>query len=195
MGEQLKRLYDWVLKRSQKPSAIWWLICVSFAESSFFPAPPDILLVPMCLSHRNRAWSYGIICTISSVIGGLFGYLVGYTLFESIGVAILEFYNYQDAFERVIAEFRSWAFWAIALKGLTPIPYKIVTIACGVAKIDLKIFLLASIIARSMRFLAISGLCWYYGEPVKKFIEKNLNKVAIGGGLLLIGGFLLFKFL
>jgi membrane protein YqaA with SNARE-associated domain len=191
----LSKLYDWVIGKAQSPSAIWWLIAVSFAESSFFPAPPDILLVPMCLSKRDKAWIYGLWCTFASVIGGFLGYWIGCSLFEGIGGKLLDLYGYRSSFERLIKELQDWAFWAISIKGITPIPYKIVTIASGAAKIDLKVFFCASLIARSLRFFLLSGLCWRYGGAIESFINNYLNKIAFGSLFLIIIGFVIFYFL
>jgi membrane protein YqaA with SNARE-associated domain len=191
----LKKLYDWIIKRSQRPGAVWWLAGISFAESSFFPVPPDILLVPMCLGKRDKAWFYGGLCVSASVVGGFLGYWIGYCLFESIGIKLLDFYGYQESFDRIVKEFQSWAFWAISIKGITPIPYKIVTIASGMAKVDFMVFLSASLIARSIRFFLLSGLCWRYGNLVESLIDNYFNKLAFGVLFLIIIGFVIVYFL
>ncbi|MDR1910389.1 MAG: DedA family protein [Holosporales bacterium] len=191
----LRKLYDWVMRQAQRPDALWILCVVSFAESSFFPIPPDPFLLLMALSSRSRALIYGVLCTLSSVVGGILGYYIGYALFEAIGMKILTTYQYVDAFQTLIQHFQEWAFWAITLKGLTPIPYKIVTIASGVAHVDFLTFMMASILARGMRFMTISILCWYFGDPVRLFIEKYLGLLFVAILALLIGGFVVLKYL
>ncbi|MDR2416728.1 MAG: VTT domain-containing protein [Holosporales bacterium] len=191
----IRRLYDWVMRQAQRPNALWILCAVSFAESSFFPIPPDPLLIPMALSCRSRAWIYGVLCTLSSVIGGVLGYYIGYALFEAIGLQILTAYGYVESFHAMIRPFQEWAFWAITLKGLTPIPYKIVTIASGVARVDFATFMVASVLARGMRFMTVSILCWHFGDPVRLFIEKYLGPLFIAVLLMLIGGFVVLKYI
>lgn len=168
---------------------------MSFAESSFFPLPPDLMLIPMILADRAKAWWLATICTISSVLGGLIGYAIGYFLFESAGEWIIQTYHLQDAFTRFQTDFQNWGFWIIALKGLTPIPFKLVTIASGVAGLNLTQFVLASLIARAFRFFLLAGLLWYFGDWARPFIERYLPWIL--GGLLvsLIAGFVAVKIL
>ncbi|MDR0407159.1 MAG: VTT domain-containing protein [Holosporales bacterium] len=190
----IRKLYDWVMRQAQRPNALWILCVVSFAESSFFPIPPDPLLIPMALTRRQCAWLYGVLCTVSSVVGGALGYYIGYALFKAIGMQILTTYGYVDTFQNMVQHFQEWAFWAITLKGLTPIPYKIVTIASGVAHVDFVTFMIASVLARGMRFMTVSGLCWYFGEPVRHFIEKYLGPLFFALLVLFIGGFIVLKY-
>ncbi|MDR2412048.1 MAG: VTT domain-containing protein [Holosporales bacterium] len=191
----LRKLYDWVMSQAQRPHALWVLCAISFAESSFFPIPPDPLLIPIALTQRPRALWYGFLCTLASVLGGALGYYIGYALFEAIGMQILTTYGYVESFQNLVQHFQEWAFWAITLKGLTPIPYKIVTITAGVAHVDFTTFMIASTLARGMRFMAVSGLCWYFGEPVRHFIEKYLGWLFLAIFGLLIGGFVVLKYL
>ncbi|MDR0662412.1 MAG: VTT domain-containing protein [Holosporales bacterium] len=191
----LRKLYDWVMSQAQRPHALWVLCAISFAESSFFPIPPDPLLIPIALTQRSRALWYGFLCTLASVLGGALGYYIGYALFEAIGMQILTAYGYVESFQKLVQHFQEWAFWAITLKGLTPIPYKIVTITAGVAHVDFATFMIASVLARGMRFMAVSGLCWYFGEPVRHFIEKYLGWLFLAILVLLIGGFVVLKYL
>ena len=189
----LRRLYDWIIRSANTPKAIWTLVLISFAESSFFPLPPDLMLVPMILANRAKAWWLAFICTVSSVLGGLVGYAIGYFLFESMGEWIIQTYHLENAFRVFQTDFQAWGFWIIVLKGLTPIPFKLVTIASGVAGLNLTQFVFASIIARSFRFFLLSALLWFFGEWARTFIERYLPWVL--GGLLvsLIAGFVVVK--
>lgn len=191
----LKRLYDWALRSAETPKATWIVTLVSFAESSFFPLPPDLMLIPMVLANRSRAWWLAVLCTISSVAGGALGYAIGYYLFETLGEWIIAAYNLAPAFEKFQEEFNLWGFWIIALKGLTPIPYKLVTIASGVAGFNFTQFIIASFIARSFRFFMLSGILWFFGEHAKKFIEKNLTLTLLVTLGALVVGFFLVKLL
>lgn len=191
----LRRLYDWTIRSANTPKAVWTVTLVSFAESSFFPLPPDLMLIPMVLADRAKAWWLAFICTISSVLGGLAGYAIGYFLFETAGEWIIQTYHLEDAFGRFQTDFQTWGFWIIALKGLTPIPFKLVTIASGVAGLNLTQFIFASIIARSFRFFLLTGLLWYFGDWARPFIERYLPFVLGGMLVLLIVGFVAVKML
>lgn len=188
-ASMLQRAYDWILSFANHPYAIWILGIVSFAESSFFPIPPDPLLVAMLLSRRHQTWRLAWVCTITSVVGGWLGYAIGYGLYETVGEFILQTYGLQGAFEKFQESFNHWGFWIVALKGLTPIPYKIVTIACGVIGLDLTTFTVASMIARGFRFFSLALLFWYFGAPLKAYIEKNLTFVTLASMGALLGGF------
>jgi membrane protein YqaA with SNARE-associated domain len=167
---------------------------VSFVESSFFPIPPDVLLIPMVLANRPRAWKIAATCTASSVIGGLLGYAIGYGFSETLGAWIIHLYGLQGAMESFQAKFAEYGLWVILIKGLTPIPYKIVTIASGLAHFDLKIFILASIATRGARFFLLSALLYFYGEPIRAFIEKRLTLVTTVFAVGLIGGFIVLHY-
>lgn len=190
----LRRLYNGVLTAADKPGAARTLCIVSFLESSVFPIPPDLMLIPMILANRAKAWFYAGICSISSVLGGILGYALGYFLFESIGHWIIETYNLQAAFNNFQQTFQEWGFWIIMAKGLTPIPYKLVTIASGVCELNFFQFLLASVITRTARFFMVATLLWFFGEWARTFIEKYLGLilfsflVAIGVGYIVIKG-------
>jgi membrane protein YqaA with SNARE-associated domain len=190
----LRRLYDWIMRLAESPRALWALALVSFAESSFFPIPPDPMLIPMVLANRRRAWAFASVATIASVVGGIAGYFIGYSL-ESLGQSILAFYGYRDAMGDFQAMFAEWGLWIILIKGLTPIPYKFVTIASGMAGFDLKIFILASIATRGGRFFIIATLLFFFGEPVRAFIEKRLTLVTTLFVVLLVGGFVVLKYI
>ncbi|MDF3034161.1 MAG: cytochrome [Alphaproteobacteria bacterium] len=191
----LRRIYDWTIRSASTPKAVWTVTLVSFAESSFFPLPPDLMLIPMILADRAKAWWLAFICTISSVLGGLAGYAIGYFLFETAGEWIIQTYHLENAFGRFQTDFQAWGFWIIVLKGLTPIPFKLVTIASGVAGLNLTQFVLASLIARSFRFFLLAGLLWFFGDWARTFIERYLPYVLGGMLALLIAGFLAVKIL
>jgi len=190
----LRPLYNRILKLSARKDAVWWMAGVSFAESSFFPLPPDIMLVPMCLSEPKKLWRYTNICALASLIGGLFGYAVGFYLFESIGRLIIDFYNAQDSFQRFQDMFAEFGPWFLILKGVTPIPYKLLTITAGFAHLDLTVFILCSIVARFSRFYMIAILLHFYGPQVRDIIEKRLMLVTTVLLVIVIGGLLSFKF-
>ncbi|OYD83373.1 MULTISPECIES: YqaA family protein [Azospirillum] len=190
----LKPLYNRILRLSARKDAVWWMSAVSFAESSFFPLPPDIMLVPMCLAEPKKLWRYTNICALASLIGGLFGYAVGFYLFESVGRLIIDFYNAQDSFQRFQDMFAEFGPWFLILKGITPIPYKLLTITAGFAHLDLTVFILCSIVARFSRFYMIAILLHFYGPQVRDIIEKRLMLVTTVLLVIIIGGLLSFKF-
>jgi membrane protein YqaA with SNARE-associated domain len=191
----LRRLYDRVFALAGSPRAGLWLAVVSFVESSFFPIPPDALLIPMVLARPDRAWRLAFVCTVASVAGGALGYLIGYALCDVLAEPILRAYHYQDAFAAFQAKYAEWGLWVILIKGLTPIPYKIVTIASGAARFNFGIFMLASAATRGVRFFAVAGLLRTWGEPVRAFIEKRLTLVTTALLIGIVGGFLLLKYL
>ncbi|KAA0682635.1 YqaA family protein [Azospirillum brasilense] len=190
----LKPLYNRILKLSARKDAVWWMSGVSFAESSFFPLPPDIMLVPMCLAEPKKLWRYTNICALASLIGGLFGYAVGFYLFESVGRLIIDLYNAQESFQRFQDMFAEFGPWFLILKGITPIPYKLLTITAGFAHLDLTVFILCSIVARFSRFYMIAILLHFYGPQVRDIIEKRLMLVTTVLLVIIIGGLLSFKF-
>jgi len=191
----LRRLYDWILRQANGKYAIWVLAGVSFAESSFFPLPPDLLLIPMMVADRRRVWRLAFVCTAASVCGGFLGYAIGFYLFQSIGMPILEFYGVVDRFLALKEAFNQYGVEIIVLKGMTPIPYKLVTIASGVAGFDLVKFALASVVSRSIRFFLLAVLIFFFGEPVRRFIEQRLMLVTTVSAVAVVGGFLLVKLL
>jgi membrane protein YqaA with SNARE-associated domain len=188
-------LYSRVLALAASRHAMWAMAAVSFAESSFFPLPPDILLIPMILARPRRAWLIAAVCTGASVLGGLVGYAIGYFLFDAVGRPVLEFYHAMDRYEALKAAFAQWGAWIIVLKGLTPIPFKLVTIASGVAQFDLAAFVLASLVSRSLRFFLLAALLWWFGDPVREFIERRLMLVTSAFAAALVGGFLVLRYL
>jgi membrane protein YqaA with SNARE-associated domain len=191
----LRRLYDWTIALAAKPHAETALFWVAFIESSFFPLPPDLILVPMALARRDRAWRYAMICTVASVIGGLLGYAIGYFLFESVGRPILEFYKVMGQYHHLKSLFDEWGVWIIVAKGMTPIPYKLVTITSGALHFAILPFILASVVSRSIRFFLVAALIWKFGEPVRTFIEKRLEVVTTVFLVFLVGGFFLIRYL
>ncbi|HZL39095.1 MAG TPA: YqaA family protein [Pseudolabrys sp.] len=184
----LRRLYDWCLGAADKPHALWIMGAVSFAESSFFPVPPDVMLIPMALARPERAYVLAAWCTVTSVAGGLLGYAIGALLYDSVGAWLIHLYHYGDKVETFRAAYAQYGAWIILLKGLTPIPYKIVTITSGFAGYNLGLFVLFSIIARATRFFVLAFLLHRYGEQARHVIEKRLGLwVTLGAALVVIG--------
>ncbi|HET9018192.1 MAG TPA: YqaA family protein [Acetobacteraceae bacterium] len=191
----IQRTYRGVLALAASPRAPWWLAAVAFAESSFFPVPPDALLIPMALARPDRAWRLAGICTLASVAGGALGYYIGYALFAQLAQPLLRAYHYEAAFVHFQQTYAQWGLWVILIKGLTPIPYKIVTIASGAAHFDFALFMAASAATRGLRFFLVAGLVRRFGEPVRDFIERRLTLVTTGVAAAILGGFLALRFL
>jgi membrane protein YqaA with SNARE-associated domain len=191
----LRRLYDWTMGLAERPRAAYALGAVSFTESSFFPVPPDALLIPMVIARRSSAWRLALICTVTSVLGGLFGYLIGAVLFDQVAQPILSFYGYGEKFEEFAASYNQWGVWIVLIAGLTPFPFKVITIASGATGLSLPVFILASVIARGARFFIVAGLLYRFGQPIRSFIEQRLGLVFTLGVVLLIGGFAALKLL
>ncbi len=190
-----RRLYDWMMRLAGHRRALPALAAISFAESSFFPIPPDVMLVPMVIAQRSKAFLIAGVCTLASVIGGLFGYAIGFFLFETIGAWVISVYHLEGAMQTFRDEFAQYGTWIILVKGLTPIPYKLVTIASGVAQFDLFTFIWASIVTRGARFFLVAALLWKFGEPIRAFIEKRLELVTWVFLAALVGGFVVVKYL
>jgi membrane protein YqaA with SNARE-associated domain len=191
----MRRLYDWMMRSAgdkRAPHALFW---VSFIESSVFPIPPDVMLVPMILADRAKAWWYATIATAGSVIGGILGYAIGYFLFAYIGEPILNLYGYAGKFQDAAKLFNDWGAWILIAKGWTPFPYKVLTIAAGAFQMAIVSFIVASIVARSMRFYLVAALLYFFGEPIRDFIERRLTLVTTAFVVLLVGGFVAIKFL
>jgi membrane protein YqaA with SNARE-associated domain len=194
MMKLIRKIYDWTLRISAHRHATWGLAGVSFVESSFFPIPPDVILIPMCISNRSKAFWYATICTLASVAGGLLGYGIGYFLYESIGSSIIEFYGMGGKFSELQSRYAEWGGWIIFAKGLTPFPYKVITILSGVLSLSIPVFIVASILSRSLRFFLVAALIWKYGAPIQSFIERRLGLVTLLFLVLLIGGFALLRY-
>ncbi len=184
-----RRIYDHTLNLASRKNALTWLFVISFIESSFFPIPPDIMIIPMVLATPKEAYKIAGVATVASVLGGYFGYFIGVYGFELIARPLLEFYGYMKQFGEFENYYHEYGAWIVFGAGITPFPYKIITIASGVVRLDLVVFTIASVIARGMRFYFIAWLLKRFGDPMKVFIEKNLNLLSILFLLLLIGGF------
>ena len=191
----LRDLYNWTLEQSSKKYASWFLAFISFIESSFFPIPPDIILIPMIIAKRTKAFILASICTIFSVIGGLFGYFIGFALFNSVGLILVNFYGMNDYIESLKEYYNNYGVWFVLIAGFTPLPFKIITIASGLFQLNLIVFILCSLIARGSRFYLIAVLLYIFGETIKKFIEKYFNILTILFFILLIGGVLFLGYL
>ncbi|MCF8708042.1 YqaA family protein [Rhizorhapis sp. SPR117] len=191
----LKRLYNWTLEKAGHHHASRWLFGISFAESSFFPIPPDVLLGPMCLAKPRSAFRYAFICTLASVLGALLGYAIGLFLFDTLGKAILNTYGLLEQFDAFAARFNEQGWLIVLLAGFTPLPFKVITIAAGATKMPLYILVIASIISRSARFYLEAALLWKFGEPMKRAIDQNFALITTIVGTLGVGGFVAVKYL
>jgi len=191
----LRRLYDWTMSLAGRRHAVAALAGISFAESSFFPVPPDVILVPMVLANRDKARFYALICTLASVVGGLLGYAIGALLYDTLGAWLIAAYGYGERMDEFRAAYADWGAWIILIKGMTPIPYKIVTIASGFAGYALLPFIILSIITRGLRFFIVAELLRIYGEPIQGFIERRLTLVTTALLLIVVGGFVAARYL
>jgi membrane protein YqaA with SNARE-associated domain len=185
----IRALYDWVLKQAEKPYAKWVLFGIAFVEASVFPLPPDTLLLPMAIARREEAYLLASICTIGSVLGGLLGYAIGALAMATVGQWIVNTYHLETAFQHFHDQFNHWGVWIILAKGLTPIPFKLVTIASGVAQLNLGLFILSCLVTRAMRFFCVAFLVRRFGDPIRTFIERYLTWVALGVLFAIIFGF------
>ncbi|MEN3285949.1 MAG: hypothetical protein V7634_249 [Bradyrhizobium sp.] len=194
IASMLRRVYDWCIDAAHKPHALWILAAVAFAESSFFPVPPDVMLIPMSLAKPQRAWLFAAVCTAASVVGGLLGYAIGALLYDSVGQWLIQLYGLGGKVETFRAQYAEWGALIILGKGLTPIPYKLVTITSGFAGYNLGLFVLCSIVARGIRFFVAAILLNRYGEWIRVRIEKHLGLwVGLGVAVLLAGFVIAFK--
>ena len=191
----LQRLYQRVLALSASSRAPYWLAVVAFAESSFFPIPPDVLLVPMVLARPDRAWRLAAIATLASVAGGALGYYIGYALFDVVATPLLHAYHYEAAFARFKQTYAEWGLWVILIKGLTPIPFKIVTIASGMSAVNVPAFLAACLVTRGARFFLIAALIRRFGDPVRVFIEKRLMLITSLAAASIALGFVMLRYI
>ena len=192
----LRKLYDWTLEKSKDPKAPWFLAIISFSESSFFPIPPDIILIPMVIAKRAKAWFFAFICTISSVLGGIAGYLIGYFFYLTIGEFIIELYSYQNEYSDFKSKYEGeiWL-WFVFFAGLTPFPFKIITIASGAFNINMISFIAIALVSRGLRFYLVATLLRFFGNYIKKYIDKYFNLFTFVFFILLIGGFIFFKYI
>ena len=189
----LRRLYDWTLSWADRRGGVWALFFIALLESSVFPIPPDVLLVALCVGGVAKSYKFALICTAGSVLGGLIGYAIGYWGFEAIGKPIIAFYNGEEAMQDVRSFYDEYGFWGNLLAAVTPIPYKVFTIASGAFQFSLGKFLLASIIGRSLRFFALATALYFFGAPIRSFIDKYFNLCAWLFMVILIAGFVALK--
>lgn len=189
-----RRLYVWVLRWAETPNAQWALFGIAVAESSFFPIPPDVLLIAMCVAAPRRSFRYALVCSLASVLGGALGYLIGFQFYEVLGKPIIRVYSLGDEYLRVQELYRRYDALAVAAAGFTPIPYKLATIAAGTFQIDFWRFLVASLLSRSARFFLVAGLIRVFGESIQRLIENYFNWLTVGFFALLIGGFFVVKY-
>ena len=190
-----RRLYDWTLDLAAHRHALSTLAFVSFVESSVFPIPPDVLLIPMVLAARDRVWLIAGVCTIASVAGGMAGYGIGALLFDQVGKPILDFYHYSPKFDQFQETYNDWGAWAVFIAGVTPFPYKVITILSGLTSLDMTVFAISSVLARGLRFFLVAWLLWHFGAPIRAFIERRLGILFTLFVALLLGGFVLLKFI
>lgn len=191
----IKALYAWTLGLAQSRHAYWALAFVAFIESSVFPIPPDVLMIPMIIARPSRAFVIAGIALVASVLGGLLGYVIGWGLFESVGKPVLEFYGKAEYFEVFRLRYNDWGAWAVLIAGVTPFPFKVITILSGSTGLSLPVFIAASIIARGLRFFLVAALLWKFGAPIRDFIERRLALVFSAGVVLLVGGFAMVRYL
>lgn len=191
----IRRLYNWTLSLARSRHALWALAAVAFIESSVFPIPPDVLMIPMILAAPRKAFVIAGVATVSSVLGGLFGYWIGASFYETIGLPVLEFYGKTAYFETFGQNYNEWGAWAVLIAGVTPFPYKVITILSGVTGLSLPVFMVASVVARGLRFFLIAALLKRYGEPIRDFIDRRLGILFTLFVVILIGSFVLLRFL
>jgi len=190
----IRGLYDWTLSLAGRKNALAFLGVVAFLESSIFPIPPDVLILPMVLASREKAWKIAAVATGASVLGGIAGYAIGMFLFEAMGQTLLSFYGYSEQFTEFQSLYSEWGAWIVFGAGLTPFPFKVITIASGAAALDPIVFIVAASLARGLRFFLVAALLWKFGPPIKSFIEKRLGLVTMITFILLIGGFVALRF-
>jgi membrane protein YqaA with SNARE-associated domain len=189
----IRSLYDWTMNLASHRHAGFALFLIALIESSVFPIPPDILLIPMIIAAPTKAWRYALICLVGSVLGGMIGYGIGFFLFETVGRPVLELYGYGAKFDQFRDYYNEWGAWAVLIAGVTPFPYKVITILSGVTALDPIVFTLASIAARGLRFFVIAALIWKFGPAIRDFIEKRLGLVFTIFIVGLVGGFAVLK--
>jgi membrane protein YqaA with SNARE-associated domain len=191
----VRRLYDWVLHWAATPYGTWALFILAFAESSFFPIPPDVLLIALCVARPERAFKYALVCSLGSILGGCLGYLIGWQFMASVGNRIVAFYGLTEKVAYIEALYQTYDAWAVGIAGFTPIPYKVFTIAAGMFKINFLVFVLASLLSRSARFFIVGGLIHLFGPHIQGFIDRYFDLLAVSFTILLVGGFVLIKYL
>lgn len=190
----IRGLYDWTISLAEHPRALWALALVAFVESSVFPIPPDILMIPMIIARPNRAFVIAGVAMVASVLGGMLGYYIGWGLFDSVGRPVLEFWGKVDRFDEFATDYNEWGAWAVLIAGVTPFPYKVITILSGSTGLSLPVFIISSVIARGFRFFLIAALLWKYGAPIRDFIERRLGLMFALFVVILLAGFWAAKF-
>ena len=190
----LRKLYDWVLHWAETPYGSWALFLLAFCESSFFPIPPDILLIGLAVAIPKRSFRYALICSAGSVLGGCFGYLIGWQFMAGIGERIIAFYGLTQKIDYIQSLYMAYDAWAIGIAGFTPIPYKVFTISAGAFHINFMVFVIASVVSRSARFFLVGGLIYVFGPKIQAFIDKYFNVLAVVFTVLLVAGFVVIKF-
>ena len=191
----LKRTYNWTLEKAQHKNAKWYLSLISFVESSFFPIPPDILLIPMALASKANALFYAFICSLFSVLGGILGYAIGYFFYNSVGIYIVDFYHLENSFNIFESYYKEFGILIVLGAGITPFPYKFITIASGVFGLNIFLFIIVSIIGRGLRFYLIAILLYFFGEKIKLIIDKYFNILTIVFFILLVGSVFIIRFI
>lgn len=191
----IRALYDWTLQLAETRYAMWALAVVAFVESSVFPIPPDVLMIPMILARPRKAWVIAAVATLASVLGGLAGYWIGASLFETVGEPVLRFYGKEEYFGAFRERYNEYGAWAVLIAGVTPFPYKVITILSGATGLSLSIFLVASIVARGLRFFVLAALLWKFGSPIREFIERRLGILFTVFCVLLVGGVVVLRYL
>lgn len=191
----LRRLYNWTISWAHHPAGVYALFLLAFAESSFFPIPPDVLLIALCVGAPSKSFRFALVCTVGSVLGGVAGYAIGFWGYEAIGQPIVQAYHGEPVMEKIKVWYDDYGFWGNLAAAVTPIPYKVFTIASGVFKFDFLQFVIASVVGRGLRFFVVGGLIYKFGPKMKELIEKYFDLFAIVGMILLIGGFVLLKYL
>ena len=190
----LKKLYHWVLHWSETPYGIWALFLLSFSESSFFPIPPDVLLIALAVGKPEKSFRFAAVCALGSVLGGGLGYVIGWQFMATIGDKIVEFYGLAGKVDYIEALYNRYDAWAVGIAGFTPIPYKVFTIAAGAFNISFPVFIAASAVSRSARFFMVGGLIYYFGPGIQTFIETYFNLLVVVFTVLLVGSFFLLKY-
>jgi len=191
----LRNLYDWVLHWAETPYGTWALFLLAFSESSFFPIPPDILLIALAVAIPKKSLKYALICSVGSILGGCFGYLIGWQFMSTIGEGIIDFYGLTQKYDYIKNLYTNYDAWAIGIAGFTPIPYKVFTITAGAFKINFPVFVIASLVSRSARFFLVGGVIYIFGPTIQAFIDKYFNILTIAFTVLLVAGFVIIKYL
>ncbi len=189
----IRYLYNWTLLKARNKYSVWILSIVSFTESSFFPIPPDVLLIPMIIANKAKAWVYAFVCTLSSVIGGIAGYAIGYFFYNSIGILIIDAYGLMNSFKSFESYYNQYGILIVLGAGFTPFPFKFITIASGVFNLNILLFILTAFIARGLRFYLLAGILFIFGEKIKILIDKYFNILTILFFIILIGSVLLIN--